>query len=151
VIDAVEELLEVHVRHPAPAFLDEPLRRAHRIVGTPSRPEAVAVRREGGIELRLQHLKQALLDEPVEHGRDAQLTHPASGLGDLLPFHRLRLIGAHEQLRSDRLPVRDQVDGQVVYGHPVDAGTAPVLPHALQRRDRVGAFDHGLHQAVVAS
>ena len=38
-----EELLEVHVRHPAPALLHKPLRRAHRIVGAPSRPEAVTV------------------------------------------------------------------------------------------------------------
>ena len=99
----------------------------------------------------MQHLQQALLDEPVEHGRDAQLPHPAPGLGDFLPLYRLRLVAAREQLLPDRCPVRRQVGGQVLHGHPVEARTAPVLPHAPQRRDRVGALDHRLHQVVVAS
>jgi hypothetical protein len=40
---------------------------------------------------------------------------------------------------------------QVVHGHSVYAGTALVLLHTLQRRERGRACDHLLHQPVVAS
>ena len=60
--------------------------------------------------------------------------------------HRLRLVGAREQLLADRLPVLRQVRRQLVHGHPVDAGTALVLLHSLQRRLGVAALDHPLHQ-----
>jgi hypothetical protein len=35
---------------------------------------------------------------------------------------------------------------QRLHRHPVDAGTALVLLHALQRHDDVAAFDDALHQ-----
>ena len=73
---------------------------------------------------------------------------PLFGISCLL--HRLRLVGALEQLRPDRLPVLHQVLRQLVHGHPVDAGTALVLPHSLQRRLSVAALDHPLHQVVVS-
>jgi hypothetical protein len=40
------------------------LRTKHRIVRTPSGPEAVARIREGRVKQRLQDLQQGLLDEP---------------------------------------------------------------------------------------
>ena len=99
----------------------------------------------------MQHLQQALLDEPVQHRREAECPRTPAGLLDLLPLHRLRLIGPREQLLPEPFPVRCQMRRQVVHGHPVHPGTALVLLHPLQRRERVGAFDHPLHQPVVAS
>ncbi len=84
VVHAVEELLQVHVHHEAAAFLDVALRLAHGVVRAASRPETVAVLRKGRIEPRLQDLQQRLLDEPVEHRRDAELAHPAAALRNLL-------------------------------------------------------------------
>jgi hypothetical protein len=66
VVDSVEELLEVYIHHDPLAFLDVPLRLAHRLVCVASRPEAIAVLREGGVEHRLQDLQDALLDKPVK-------------------------------------------------------------------------------------
>ena len=100
VIDAIEKLLQINVDHPAAAFLNEPLCRAYRVVRAAPRPEAVAVLREAGVELRLQHLKQELLDEAVQHGGDAQLTHPAPALLDRLPPHWLRLASSCARIAS---------------------------------------------------
>ena len=99
----------------------------------------------------MQHLQQALLDEPVEYGRDAQLPPPAAAFGDLLPPHRLRLVAAREQWLADRRPVRRQVGRQFLHGHPVEAGAAPVLPYAFERCHDIGTLDHRLHQALVVS
>ena len=108
VIDPVKELLQVHVHHPAPAFLDE------RCADAPRRGRFVraetrsCVGRSPG-RIRLQHLQQRLLDEPVQHGRDAQLALPAARLGNLHPLHRLRLVTSREQLLPKSLPVLPQV------------------------------------------
>ena len=71
VIHPVEELRQVHVHHPVAVFLHVPLRLTHGVVRTPARPKAIAERSEGRIDLGLQDLKHGLLDEPIEHGRDA--------------------------------------------------------------------------------
>jgi hypothetical protein len=44
--------------------------------GAAARPKTVAVLREAWVEDRLQHLQQCLLNETVENGRDAKLSHP---------------------------------------------------------------------------
>jgi site-specific DNA recombinase len=151
VVHPVEELRQVHVGYPASARLEVALRRPHRLVRAAPRSEAVAGFGERRVEVGLQHLKQALLDEPVEHRRDAESSRPPAGLGDLLPLHRLRLVAPREQLLTDRFPVRDQIRRQVVHGHPVHAGTALVLLHPPQRRERVGASDHLLHEPALGS
>jgi hypothetical protein len=88
VVDAVEELLEIHVHHEATSLLDVALRRHHRVVRAAPRPNAVTVLREGRVEAGLQDLQERLLDESVEHRRDAKLAHPAAALGNLLPPYR---------------------------------------------------------------
>src|SRR6185369_9154821 len=87
VVHAVEELLQVHVHHDATTFLDEALRLHDCVVSASPRPEAVAAFREGRVEYRLQNLQQGLLDESVEHGRDAKLSHPTIALRNQLLFH----------------------------------------------------------------
>ena len=147
-VHAVEELLEIHVHHHPAAFLDVLLRLAHGVVRAASRSETVAVLGERRVESRLKHLQDGLLDEPVERRRDPELSDPATALRDFLPLHRLRLVGPRDELLADLFPVLGQVLRQLVHGHPVDAGTALVLPHALQCRLGVAALDHLFHQAV---
>ena len=83
--------------------------------------------REGRVEQRLQDLQEGLLDEPVEHRRDAELALAAAALGDRQPSHRLRLVASREQLLAEPRPVHAQVGGSSLHRHPVDAGTALVL------------------------
>jgi hypothetical protein len=87
------------------------LRATHRVVCTPSGPKAVARIREGRIEPRLQDLQQGLLDEAVEHRRDAELALAPAGLRDHHPPHRLRLVVPGEQFLAQAWPVHAQMIG----------------------------------------
>ena len=71
---------------------------AHRVVSAPSRSETVAVLREARIESRLQYLKDALLDEPVEDGGDPELSDTAILLWNRVTSHGLRLIAPREEI-----------------------------------------------------
>ena len=65
-----------------------------------------------------------------------------------MPSHRLRLVRPREQLLPQARPVHRQIVRQFFHRHPVDAGTALVLPHSLQRGPEVAAFDHQSPSAV---
>jgi hypothetical protein len=113
-------------------------------------PEAVTVLREARVESGLQYLQHGLLDEPVERSRDAKLSHPTATLGNLPPQHRFRLVRAREQLLANTRPSRLQVRRELFHGHAVDAGTALVPLHPLQRRPHVVSLDHQFHQVAVS-
>ena len=60
---------------------------------------------------------------------------PPPLFGICLPLHRLRLVASPRAVASRmRGQCSRQVRRQLVHRHPVDAGTALVLPHSLQRR-----------------
>lgn len=63
---------------------------------------------EARIESRLQYLNHALLDEPVEGGRDPELADTATLLWNRMPPHRLRLVAPGEDLLAHSRPVRGQ-------------------------------------------
>jgi len=90
------------------------------------------------------------LDEPVEHARNAEFTHSAVALGNLLSSYRLGLVGTAKQLLAYFLPVFHQVLRQFVHRHPIDPGTTPVLSHPRQRHPDIAARDHLFHQLVAS-
>jgi hypothetical protein len=92
VIDAIEELLEVDIHDDATARRDEALRGHDGHVRAAPRAKPVAVFRERRIESGLEHLQDGLLDEAVDHRRDAELSRTPSGLRDLSTKHGHRLI-----------------------------------------------------------
>jgi hypothetical protein len=71
VIDMVEELGNVHIDHPVFPLACEFLRGSHGVGHASSRSKPVAVVAEQGFEDRRQHLQQQLLNEPINHRRDA--------------------------------------------------------------------------------
>ena len=148
VVDPVKELLQVDIHHDAAAFLHVGLCATHRVVRPPSGPEAVARIREGRVEQRLQDLQQGLLDEPVEHGWDAELALAPARLRDRHPSHRLRLVAPREEFLAKPRPVHAQMIGQRFDCHPVDAGTARILSNTLQCGQKVPAFARLLHQVA---
>jgi hypothetical protein len=81
---------------------DVTLRLRHRLMRGAARPEAIAVLTERRVPPVLQHLHDRLLDEPVQHRRNAQLAHPTIRLGDFHPPDRLRLVDPAQQLLSNR-------------------------------------------------
>ena len=85
---------------------------------------------------------QRLLDHPVQHRRDAERPHPATGLRDFHPSHRLWLVRAAEQLLPDARPVLAAVALECFDGHPVDARGTAVRHHPRVRRRHVLAAQH---------
>src|SRR5438552_2573099 len=106
-VHAVEELFQVQVHYPA-------MTRRHVLAGTQdrvlraaTRPKAEAFRREGRIKDRLQYLEQGLLDQPVQHRRNAQRPYSSTiRLGDFHLPDRLRNVPSLEQFLTDACPVR---------------------------------------------
>jgi len=89
VVDAIKEFLQIDLDHNLPASLDVPLRRQYRVVGSPSRPKAVAVFAEGRVMYRLQHLQPCLLDQSIRRRRDAPLALTPVRFRDRYPSYRL--------------------------------------------------------------
>ena len=134
VVDPVEELLQVHVHHDPPPRLHVRLRGQHRVVRTPPRPEAVAVLAEGGVENRLQHLQQCLLDQPIHHRRDAKLALATVRLRDRHPSHRAGPVRPRQQLLADRGPRRHAA---VARSASMSSPSTPAAP--LLARTRLNA------------
>ncbi len=112
----------------------------------PSRPKAVTVGRERRVEDGRQHLEQGLLDHPVQHRRDAEPPYPASGLRDLYPPYRLRLVPAAQQLFPNAWPAFPAVRLQHFDGHPVYPWCTAVRHYPRMGRDQVLAAQHLLHE-----
>src|SRR5262244_1994105 len=106
VIDSIEEFLQVKINAPAVAFDDILLRRGHRLISRPPRPEPIAVIGKRPVPPPLQNLQHRLLDESIQHTRNAEFSHSSPiRLGDFHPPHRLRLVSPVQQLFPDGWPV----------------------------------------------
>src|SRR6202007_1571513 len=81
------------------------LRFGYRLMRRAFRPERVTVLGEYWVPSALQNLHHRLLNESVQHRRDAKLSHPAVRLRDFHPSHRLWLVGPTQQLFPYRGPV----------------------------------------------
>src|SRR6266852_4712601 len=116
-----------------------------------SRSKTIAVFREGLIPLPLQHLHHRLLDESIQHRRDAKLSHPAVRFGDFHPPHRLRFVGPVQQLFPDHWPVLFQIVGELVDGDPVYSRATFITLHLPQCFLQVFSLTDFLHQSVGSS
>src|SRR5229473_2178773 len=146
VVDPVKELLQVDVHHPAPARRKVFLRSRHRLMRRAARPKAIAAHAERPVPFALQHLQYRLLDEAVEHRRDAEGTYAPGRLRDFDPPHWLRSVGAVEQPGANRRPVLLQVRRQFCDGHAVDPRRPLVALHLCQCLLQIVARDNRLHQ-----
>jgi hypothetical protein len=133
-VDPVEELRQVHVHHHALARLHVGPRGLDRVVCPPSGSEPVAVFAEGGVDQGLQHLQQRLLDQPIQHRRDAQLALAPVRFGNHHPSHRLGPVRARQQRLAGLRPTRAQQLGRVLDVEPVHSSRALVGLDTLPRR-----------------
>ena len=122
----IEEFLQIKIHTPAIAFGDVLLRRLHRLMRRPPRTKPVTVFGKRPVPSALQYLHHRLLDESIQHRRDAKLSHPSIRFRDFHPLHRLRLIVPAQQLFPDDCPMLFQVLWQLLDGHPVDT-SAPFI------------------------
>src|SRR5215469_2486275 len=116
----------------------------------PSRPEPVAVFGKRPVPPPLQNLHHRLLDESIQHRRDAKLSHPSVRLGDFHPPYRFRLIGPVQQLFPDGWPVLFQVVRDSADGHPINAWTTLIGLHLSQCFLQVVSLTYFLHQSIRA-
>jgi site-specific DNA recombinase len=145
VIDPVEEFLQIKIHHNGMAGRDVLLRLRHRLMRRAPRPKAEARLGERPVPARLQHLHHRLLDEAVEHRRNAERPQAARRLRYLHPPHRLWLVSALKQLSPDRGPVLLQIRRQVLEGHPIDARGALVGLHSCQCPPQIVTLDNRFH------
>jgi len=89
-LNPVKEPVQVDVCDPFQAVGDAPPRSPHRLVGGPAGTEPERRPRETRIENRREHLRDSLLDQPVQAGRHPQQTLAAPRLGDHHPADRRR-------------------------------------------------------------
>ncbi len=147
-IDAVEELFQVHVDYPRRTLFQIGLGSEDRAVGRPSRPEAEAVVRERRVPLRREHLKNRLLDHAIHRRRNAKLTHSAVRFGDFHALHRLGPIRSCQKLLDDPVAVTPEVLLEPGHAHPVHTGGSAVGNDFRHRPFEVVRVADGLHQPV---
>ena len=119
VIDVVEELRQVEIDCDAIAGLDVGFYLLERAVGGAFRSEAETRFGELRIEYRRHDLRDGLLDDPINNGRDAQRAFAPTRLRDTDPSYRLGLIAAiAEALADRRIVVGDQQHRGIRHARP---------------------------------
>ncbi|CAN5434694.1 hypothetical protein BH20ACI3_BH20ACI3_18820 [soil metagenome] len=121
VVHSVKELFQVQVHHPAVACRNILLRFGYCLMRRPPGTKPVAVIGKRPVPSALQDLHYRLLDEAVQHRRDAKLPHPTVRLWYFYALHRLRFVSPAQQLFSDGWPMLFQIAWQLLDGHPVNA------------------------------
>jgi hypothetical protein len=144
-----KKLFQVDIHHDVMTGRDQFLRPSHRLMRRALRPEAKAVLGERRVPFCLQYLQNCLLDEAVEHRRNAERTCAARCLWYLHTPHWLRLVGTSKQLGPDRGPVLSQVRGQGIETHTIDTGSPLVTLHMRQRASQIVPLDNHFHQRPI--
>jgi hypothetical protein len=124
------------------------LRLSHGLMRRPPRSEPIAVLGERRVPLPLQDLHHRLLDEAIQHGWDAKLSHPTIRLRDFHPPDRFRFVGPVQQLLPNIRPVLFQIGAQLIDRHPVDAGATFIVPHLPQCFLQVCSLTYFLHESA---
>ena len=93
----------------------------------------------------MHHLMQRLLDQPIQHRRNAQSSYPALRLRYVHLAHRRRHVLARQPRLSYLRPVRLEPRFQLSHRASIDSRCAFIAYHALIRAQHVTAFHHRLH------
>ncbi len=149
VLDVVEKLRQIQLDGDAVAGLDVGLHLSERSMGAASGTETEARLGESRIEDRPHHLRDGLLDQPVNDRRYPQQPLAPTGFRDTHPSHRLRAIRALSQGLSDRRPVAARVSREVLDAHPIDAGRTSIALHLPPRSPHIVRGQHPLHESIV--
>ncbi len=145
-IHFIEKLRQIDVYNPPLPRELELLRFPDRVVRSPSRSEAIAVRRKLRLEYRAQNLMKCLLDEPIHDRRYAELPLPTIGFRNLDTSHNLGPLRTRQQPFLDLEPVRLKPGLQVFNTHLVDSRRSFVPHHPRISFEHVPAFDQTLDQ-----
>ena len=148
-LDVVEELRQVQIDGDAVAGLDAGLHLSERSVSAASGAETETRLGESRIKDRPHHLRDGLLDQPVDNRRYPQQSLAPVRFRDTHPSHRLWAIRAIEQGLSSRRPVAARVSREVLDAHPVNAGRTSIALHLPPRPPHIACGDDPLHEYLV--
>ena len=149
VIDVVEEFRQVQIDRDAVAGLKVGLYLLECALGAAFWSEAVTRFREARVEYRRHDLGDGLLDDPINHVRDAQRTLAPVRLRNADPSYRLGLIAAIVEALANRRPLLAGIGRQVFSAQAVDARCAAVGLHSAPCLVQVGRRQYCLHQVLV--
>jgi hypothetical protein len=151
VIDSVEKFLQIKINDLRAAFGDILLRLRHCLMSRPTWPKTVAVFGERPVPPPLQNLQNRLLDQSIQHRRNAQFTNTSSvRLRDFHPPYRLRIVGSGQQLFPDGWTMLFQVVRELSDGHAIGACTTFIGLHSMQCFHQVFSLTYFLHQSIRA-
>jgi hypothetical protein len=115
--------------------------------GGPAGTEPERRPRKAGAGNRREHLRDSLLDQPVQAGRHPQQTLAAPGLGDHHPADRRRPVRTRVQGLADLRPVLAQPRNKLLRGHAVHTRRARIGPDTPQRPAQILRREQPLPQA----
>src|SRR5215813_5356004 len=99
-------------RRPTITLRDVLLRLGYSLMSRSTWSKTITVIGKSRVPPSLQNLHQRLLDESIQHGRNAELSHSSIRLRYLHPTDRLWLVGSTQQLFPNGWPVLFQVVGE---------------------------------------
>ena len=148
-MDVVEELGDVEIHHLVLPPAGKLPRGSHGVGCASSGTESVAVMAEQRLEDRRHRLQQQLLDEPVQNRGDPQHPYTPARLGDFHSPDGRGDVGPVQQLGPDLIPVGFQVFLQIGGFHPVNARSAVIGHHGLERLADIFRRHRQFHQILV--
>jgi len=95
-----------------------------------------------------KHLCHGLLDQPVEHRRNAEQANASACFRDFLPAHRGRFVRSLAQGTFDLLPVSAQVSAKLRSSHAIHTGRPFIALHPFEGFEHVLAATDCLHEPV---
>src|SRR5215831_10926129 len=98
VLHSIEKFLQIEINDPTITLRDVLLRLGYSLMSRSTRSKTVTVLGERRVPSSLQNLHHRLLDESVQHGRNAELAHSSVRLRDFHPTDRLWFVGPTQQL-----------------------------------------------------
>jgi hypothetical protein len=147
VVYAVEELLQVHVHHPAPAAGYIGAGGLHCLMSTPAGPKPIRVIGELRVEHRAQNLMHCLLDKTIEYGGNSQRSHSPSRFGYLYLPYRLRAVLHRQQFFLNASPLPLQIVLQRTHRHPIDSGCSFIANYLRIGSHHIASTDDIFHQS----
>src|SRR5450755_2581930 len=149
VIHSIKKFLQIKIHTPVVVRRNILLRLCHCLLSRPPRPEPITAFGKRSIPSALQNLHHRLLNESIQHRRDAKLSHPFSvRLGDFHPPHRLRCISSAQQLFPDGWPMLFQAVADFIDAHAIDSRATLIRLHPPQCFLQIFSLTYFLHQSI---
>src|SRR5687768_15623779 len=147
--DLIEKLLQTDIYHHVITLFHISLGLGHRLVRTSPWTKAVTELGKRRVPAPLKPLKHGLLDQPINHTRNAQFAFLlASRLRYFDPFDHLRLVSTVKQLVFDFRPLHLQEVGQFVDAHAIDTRTSLIGADLFERGMQIVALEYFFHQML---